>query len=249
MDYCRFGWSVVPIEPRGKESTVRWHTYQHRQPEMTEIGDWFNRWPGANLAIVTGIVSALVALDLDPRRCGESSLERLEQEHSSLPETVEAATGGGGRHIYFAHPGGIVRERIDLAPGIDLHGDGGYLVAPPSVHASGESYRWVRSPEVFPLQPLPNWLLNIPTTEQSEREDRPATWLDVVQAEVTGARRNDSLAILCGYLLRKGVAPSMALELLLCWNAARCRPPLDAGAVAQAVEESTDLIKSIRLTP
>jgi hypothetical protein len=244
MDFGRFGWSVVPVEPRGEESIVSWQIYRHRQPEMTEIGDWFNRWPGANLAIVTGIISALVVLDLDARRGGESSLVRLEQEHGPVPETVEA-TMGACRQLYFSHPGGIVRERPNLAPGIDLHGDGGYLVAPPSVHASGERYRWVHSPEVYHLEPLPSWLLSIPQEERGEPEQPLAQWLAPLQAEVAEGGRSDALAMLCGHLLCKGVAPEVVLELMLCWNVVRCRPPLEANLVAQAVERITHLRKNI----
>ncbi len=74
---------------------------------------------------------------------------------------VEALTGGGGRHLYFRHPGGIVRNRVGLAPGIDVRGDGGCVVAPPSVHPSGKRYAWVAShgPEDSPLARAPAWLL------------------------------------------------------------------------------------------
>lgn len=247
MDYGRFGWSVVPVEPRGERSVVSWQIYRHRQPELTEIGDWFNRWPGANLAIVTGVISALVVLVIDPRRGGKSSLARLEQQQGPLPETVEAVLGDA-RQLYFSHPGGIVSERLDLAPGIDLHGDGGYLVAPPSVHASGESYRWARSPEVFHPEPLPAWLLSIPAEERGEPEEPLVQWLAPLQAEVAEGGRSDALAILCGHLLSKGVAPEVVLELMLCWNAVRCRPPLEANLVAQAVERIAYLRKDINST-
>jgi hypothetical protein len=247
MDYGRLGWSVVPVEARGIESLVRWQIYQHRQPRMTEIGDWFNRWPSSNLAIVTGVVSMLVALDLSPQRGGEASLKALQQEQTPLPETVEAAVGER-RQLYFSHPGGIVRDRIDLAPGIDLRGDGGYLLAPPSVDASGEHYRWVHSPEVFHIESLPAWLLSI----QADKSDRPADsaepWQCLLQAGADEGKRSDAVATLAGHLLSKGVDPKVALELMLCWNATRCHPPLDADKVAHAVERVADMRKNIKIT-
>ena len=148
LDYGRLGWSVIPIEPSGKRPLVRWQVYQHRHPDATEVADWFRRWPDANIAIVTGVVSGVVVLDLDPRHGADASLQELEHKHGSIAETVEAWTGGGGRHLYFAHPGEMLHNRVGLAPGIDLRGDGGYVVAPPSVHASGASYRWECSPDV-----------------------------------------------------------------------------------------------------
>ena len=82
------------------------------------------------MGIVTDAVSGLVVLDVDPRHGCEESLKNLEREHGPLPRTLEAMTGGGGRHIYFAHPGGSVRNRVGITPGIDLRGDGGCIVAP-----------------------------------------------------------------------------------------------------------------------
>ena len=236
MDYGRLGWSVVPVEPRGKVSPIRWQVFQHRQPTMPEIGDWFSRWPGANLAVVTGVVSDLVVLDLDPRRGAEASLARLTREHCPLPETVEAMTGGGGRHLYFGHPGGMARDRVGLAPGVDLRGDGAYVVAPPSVHASGESYRWTRSPEVFHLEPLPAWLLSVSANEGDRPPDQTEPWQHLLHAGVTEGGRRDALTALTGHLLGSGVNTKLALELMLCWNAARCHPPLKAEAVLEIVE-------------
>ena len=92
---------------------------------------WFSEWSEAGIGIVTGAVSGLVVLDIDPRHGGDGSLGRLEQHYERLPATVECRSGGGGRHLYFAHPGGLVRNKVGLAPGVDLRGDGGYVVAPP----------------------------------------------------------------------------------------------------------------------
>jgi Bifunctional DNA primase/polymerase, N-terminal len=89
------------------------------------------------VGIVTGEISNLVVLDFDPQHDGNASIERLERQIAPLPVTVEVTTGGGGRHLYFAHPGGLVRNRAGLAQGVDVRGDGGYIVAPPSVHPSG----------------------------------------------------------------------------------------------------------------
>ena len=114
-----------------------------------------------NIGIVTGEISNLIVLDIDPKHGGNSSLDRLERQFGQLPETIEAKTGGEGRHLYFAHPGGLIRNRTGLAQGVDLRGDGGYIVAPPSVHPIGRAYVWAagRSPEDIALAALPRWIL------------------------------------------------------------------------------------------
>jgi len=236
MDYGRLGWSVVPVEPKGKAPMIRWQVYQHRPPETSEIGDWFTRWPDANLAVVTGVVSDLIVLDLNPRQGADASRARLEKMHGPLPETVEALTGGGGRHVYFRHPGGILHGRVALAPGIEMHGDGGCVVAPPSRHVCGEDYRWTRSPDVFHLEPLPVWLSSLAVT--GERSvGATGHWRHLSPTSVAEGERRQAIASLTGYLLAKGVDPEVALELMLCWNAIHCRPPLPLDAVIQAVAD------------
>jgi hypothetical protein len=161
LSYAERGWSVIPAEPRGKRPVVAWQEFQRRIATADEIADWFGRWPDANVAVVTGALSGVVVLDIDPRHGGTASLSRLEIAHGPLPQTLEALTGGGGRHLYFRHPGGLVRNRVGLAPGVDVRGDGGCVVAPPSVHPSGKRYAWVAShgPEDSPPARAPDWLL------------------------------------------------------------------------------------------
>jgi hypothetical protein len=202
---------------------------------LTEIGDWFNRWPGANLAVVTGIVSALVVLDLDPKRGGNASLQQLAREQGRVPETVEAMVGSR-RQLYFSHPGGIVQDRPDLVSGIDLHGDGGYVLAPPSVDASGEEYRWTRSPEVFHLEKLPAWLTSISASSGTATARQPQPWRHFLRTGAADGGRRNAVAVLAEHLLDSEVDPEVALELMLCWNAARCRPPLAADEVADTIE-------------
>lgn len=244
LDYGRLGWSVIPVEPRGKRPLLRWQVYQYRRAGVPEIAEWFQRWPDANIAVVTGIVSGVVVLDLDPRHGAAASLERLDREQGPLPDTVEASAGGGGRHLYFAHPGDIIRNRVGLLPGIDLRGDGGYVVAPPSIHGSGEPYRWVRSPEVLYPLPLPGWLLS---EEQAPHGHSRAHWRSLARDGVGEGQRNNSIASLAGHLLRHGVDPDVVEELLWAWNQARCRPPLDDAEVSRTVQSIARLHLGERL--
>lgn len=239
MDYGRLGWSVVPIDPLRKRPVIPWEVYRHRHPETKEIGDWFTTWPNANLAVVTGVVSDLLVLDLNPARGGERARIRLEQQHGPLPETVEARSGSGGVHLYFRHPGGVLQGRIAVAPGIDLHGDGDFVVAPPSLHASGKSYRWVRSPDVFYLEPLPAWLLS-PGIGAERPSDLIGRLQNLSHTGVGIGGRGKAIDSLARHLLGQGVDPKVALELLLCWNAIRCQPPLAPDRVIRNIESMGD---------
>jgi len=122
-----------------------------------------------------------------------------------------------------------------LAQGIDLRGDGGYIVAPPSVHPTGRRYAWARgrSPMEILLAPLPRWL----TAMRGIRVGRTlAEWRQLVSEGVKEGQRNSTLASLAGHLLWHGVDPTVTLELLLAWNRVRCSPPLDDSEAAQVVE-------------
>lgn len=160
LDYLGRGWSVIPVREREKRPAVAWKVYQSKCASEETLRDWFSRSPDYNVAIVTGALSGVVVLDVDPRHGGNESLRALERKHGALPVTIESATGGGGRHLYFAHPGGEVHNRTNIEPGIDLRGDGGCIVAPPSVHPSGKRYRWKKghAPGDVQLARLPDWL-------------------------------------------------------------------------------------------
>ncbi len=160
LDYLARGWSVIPIRAKAKRPAVPWKAYQNKCATEETVHAWFRRTPDYNVGIVTGALSGLIVLDIDPRHGGNASLRKLEREHGALPDTLESITGGGGRHVYFSHPGGEVRNRVGIVPGIDLRGDGGCIVAPPSVHPSGKPYRWVRGrgPGQVKLARLPDWL-------------------------------------------------------------------------------------------
>lgn len=236
LAYAARGWSVLPIEPRGKRPRVPWLELQQRCAGTEEIGDWFERWPDANVGIVTGRISGLVVIDIDPQHGGPASLSRLQDEYGPLPPTVEAQTGGGGRHLYFAHPGPLVHNRVGIGPGIDLRGDGGCVVAPPSLHPSGRRYAWAPgcSPDEQTPAPLPRWFLPGAPGSMPAGHSR-AHWRELVRQGVEEGRRNATLASLAGHLLWHGVDAEVVLELLLAFNRVRCRPPLPDEEVAQVV--------------
>src|SRR5512139_3569110 len=96
LAYAARGWSAIPIEPSGKRPLAAWQPFQRRIAAAEEIVRWYRHWPQANVGIVTGTVSGLVVVDIDPRHGGADSLDGLLARHGPLQPTVEAVTGGGG---------------------------------------------------------------------------------------------------------------------------------------------------------
>jgi hypothetical protein len=238
LAYLARGWSVIPIEGRGKRPLVRWLEFQQRLADGDEVRQWFETRKKPNVAIVTGAVSDLVVLDIDIVHGGKESLKRLEREHKPLPATVEAVTGSGGRHFYFSHPAGVVRNLAGLTPGIDLRGDGGCVVAPPSVHRNGRRYRWKRghAPGESALAPMPAWLLQLVRGDKARGGHSSTHWRSLVSEGVAEGQRNSTIASLAGHLFHRGVDAQVVLEMLLAWNRVRCRPPLSDHEVARVVE-------------
>ncbi|MFP4077107.1 MAG: bifunctional DNA primase/polymerase [Halochromatium sp.] len=229
--YLRRGWSVIPIQPADKRPLIPWRAYQERHATVAEVAGWLRRWPRCNLAIVTGAISGLVVLDVDPRHGGEASLKALNASQGPLPDTLSAASGGGGRHLYFAHPGPRIANRAGLRPGLDLRADGGYIVAPPSLHASGQRYRWLG--QIGQRAALALWPSALAPVQRFSTGRSRTQWRQFLHAGIDEGRRNSGLASLAGHLLWRQVDPGVILELLLSWNQARCRPPLPEAEVAR----------------
>ena len=141
------GLSVFPVTRGEKVPLVQWSEYQHRLPAPELVKAWLRAWPECSWAVATGPVSRLTVVDVDPRHGGDQTMA----QYPSLPATV--LTGSGGTHVYF-RVNEHFASRTNTLPGVDVKGVGGLVVVPPSVHASGQPYRWVGSP----LTDVPEWL-------------------------------------------------------------------------------------------
>lgn len=172
LGYAAHGWPVFPSKPKTKCPATR-RGFKAASTDTTKIRRWWRDGPDKNVAIVTGQGSGIIVVDVDPRNGGNDTLAELEAEHGKLPATIEALTGGGGRHLYFKHPGGRIKSRANtLGAGLDVKADGGYIIAPPSVHECGKGYAWVasRDPAAIELAEPPTWLLEILRQEQKTED-------------------------------------------------------------------------------
>lgn len=154
LTYAANNWRVFPvnnIEPDGTCSCQNPKCSSPGKHPMTKNGvkdattdtetikQWWTKHPDANIGIATG--NGLMVVDIDTDKGGEESFIALEEEIGKLPETLEVSTGGGGKHLYYQIDEPI-RNRVEVKPGLDIRGEGGYVVAPPSNHVKGE-YQWI----------------------------------------------------------------------------------------------------------
>jgi len=175
LSYASQGLHVFPLLPRSKKPYAGSNGFKDASTKKMQIRHWWKQTPDANLAIRTGEESGIFAFDLDPRNGGKKSLAKLEREHGELPRTVKAITGGGGFHYLFRWPGWRVKNGTSkIGPGLDVKGDGGYIVAAPSIHdKTAAEYEWELAPGDAPIADAPAWLLELIAakggTEKTER--------------------------------------------------------------------------------
>jgi hypothetical protein len=134
LDYAHRRLRVHPLRPSTKLPLLAaWPARATADPAT--IAAWFQDAPTAGVGIATGADSGIVVLDVDPRHGGDDTMADLERRHGVLPDTWHCQTANGGSHLYFLHPGGAVGNRAGIRPGVDVRGDGGYVVAPPTALA------------------------------------------------------------------------------------------------------------------
>ncbi len=138
LKYLSLGFSVIPLVPNSKEPLRPWREFQKRHATEAEIRKWWSDCPTANIGLVCGKLSRIVAIDSD----GIEALQRLKS--MNLNSSIAVITGSGSRHDYFKY-NGEEPKRIwkgnEAHQEIFLRSEGEYVVAPPSVHPNGRRYR------------------------------------------------------------------------------------------------------------
>jgi len=213
------GRRLFPCGPQAKTPLLKgWPTLASSDPAT--IQKWDVKYPGCNWGVATGRVSGLFVLDVDSEK-GRASLATLEAHHRPLPPTLTSRTGrvDGGEHGYFFCPeGAIIRcSTGKIGEGLDVRGDGGYAIVPPSVHESGRAYEWI-DPDAIIAEASP-WLLEMVTDSRSKIGPEASQ-------TIPQGRRNVTLTSRAGKMRRRGMTQEEIEAALLVDNASCCRPPL-----------------------
>ncbi len=156
--YAEQGWAVVTLQPTSKRPLKRSKGVHSATSKAWRIRQSWNRHPEANIGIATGSVSRIVVVDIDGRQGEESWKELLDGRPE--PPTRQSRTARG-RHLYYRVPDGFIAHTVKRLK-LDLKGNGGYVLAPPSIHPCGVIYRWID--ETVEIAPAPAELLAAMTT-------------------------------------------------------------------------------------
>ena len=220
----------IPLTAHGCKDATR---------DRDQVESWWDQYPLANIGIATGEINGLLVIDVDVKhdqgKYGDESLKALESELGELPETWVAITGSGGLHYYFRYPEGhdIRNSASQLAQDIDIRAQGGYVVAPPSVHPdTGRLYEWEcgSDPEETPLAELPEkWLQRLEKKVTGEALGDSQKKLFEIPETVSVGARNDTLFRYGASLRAKSVPAIETYKLMDQFNKDKCSPPIPAG--------------------
>jgi hypothetical protein len=255
--YQRQGFAVLPLYPvdgdrcacgnpacsnQGKHpiESLAYHGLKDASHDPAFIDQWSASWPDMNIGIRTGEESKLIVVDLDTKNNGIDSFYSICERYGNgiMPDTWRVITGSGGMHLYFRHPGRVIPNSAGkIGPGIDVRGDGGYVVAPPSSHISGNHYRWdpANNFKTHPLADPPPWLIIQAQLERAGGNKYAPPIPDLVQ----DGTRNSTMTSLAGSMWRRNMSPDTIEFALLRENKARCVPPLPDSEIINIVRSIT----------
>lgn len=228
MKLVSWFFAVFPIWHSTKIPAVK-TGFKVATTDPEQITKWFTGGTPYNLGVATGSASGVWVLDIDVKEGarGFESLAELEAKNGPLPKTLTCTTPSGGQHFYFKFPvGSSIRNRTALLPGIDVRGEGGYVLVPPSVFAGG-SYTW--DDESVPVADAPIWLQKYVVTKQKALPS-------VQAAEAATGGRNDAIFTAANEQMRKGHPIEVVTDFMQTLNVQMCKPPLNEAEVKQIVD-------------
>ena len=244
--YIDRGWNIFPVEPNGKrpvvissgmngdgtpyENRFKWSIYTEKSGKAQrstkeQVSRWILEFPDCNWGVVCGRVSNLVVVDID----GTEGIQSVRETHPELEKTSTLIQRSpNGLHMFFAHPGVIVKG-FPILHKVDIKADGGYIVVAPSKTASG-SYKFATS--VAPAQ-CPGWVVRgersgkITDPAPPDPSERRPAWVSTLLTHGSASgRRNADAARLVGYFSSHDLKPDVIESILLSW-AERCQPPFE----------------------
>ena len=264
LSYLARGWSAIPghtltedylcscqqgadCDRPGKHPRVNWKQFQSRLPTESELRLWWGRWPDANVIIITGKISKLLVIDVDPRHGGDESWRDWSRRYLPNRPVVTSLTGGGGEHWFFEHPMGEDEypPAANVLPGVDLRADAAYVVAPPSIHETMNRYEWdsTRHPDDVDLYVAPDALIEL--IEQAARaakggsaEQEPLDIEGIVDGRtpIHEGDRNSTMARVAGYFCGKVDNLNTVLMVMDNINQKACDPPMSEQELDRTVK-------------
>lgn len=231
LAYLKDGFSILPVEPNGKKPLIQWEPLQTKLPTTEMLNLWWQQWPNANVGVITGELSYLSVVDID----GERGKASIREYGLTFPLTRTVKTPRGWHLWYLFVP--TLHTGAGFVPGLDIRGQGGYVVAPPS-SIDAHTYTVIRDLPIMELDPIPDALLHpqraqpVVTQEPGQRERWVAQTLAAGKPQ---GERNANATRLVGYFHHKGI-PADIIKALMVGFCERCEPPMDELELAGVID-------------
>lgn len=223
----KYGWAVFPIDPQTKKPLTP-HGCKDAKKTRGPIASWWKKWPNAGIGVATGSISGIIVVDEDIDRDkgidGSYEMRIWERDNGALPDTAQAISGRGGVHRYFKYSGTDIKNRAGVLDGVDVRGEGGYIIAPPSLHPNGTEYQWEDDPDEVPLAEVDETIRKFLRTgtvkkEQGETFEVPST--------IPMGKRNETLFKLACSMQAQGFPDAAIKAALAEVNETACASPVD----------------------
>jgi hypothetical protein len=224
LRYAAQGFEVFPLAPNSKKPFRESHGLSQATNDTKVVGYWATLYPYSNIGLRTGEASKVSVVDIDPKNFGFETEGGFRNEGKIWPETPVSHTRSGGRHIWLAYHPALVTGSNRLGAGIDIRGDGGYVVGAGSV-VEGRKYSWLKWFDGY-FAPVPQWVLDYLEADRIAREAALAekakniVRVDTSKLSAVHCRRYEGLAAssvdrLCNRL-RVTRKPGRGRELFTC---------------------------------
>ena len=235
IDYASRGLAVFPLKPKDK-APITAHGVHEATTNLETIQKWWRKYPNANIGIACGKISGgLLVVDVDRKPNGVDGLDSLnawERENGELPETVRSITGSGGCHIFFRidRP---EKNRVNLLEGVDIRSDGGYIVAPPSIHNNGNQYEWEYDPDEYEVAHGDEILDKLLKCGKKDKTDQ-----FTMPDKVGKGQRNDTMYKLACSLQARNLPDAVIKASMSAANTEMCDPPLSPSELDKIVDSA-----------
>ena len=234
----KYKWAVFPCSPTSKKPLTP-HGCKDAKKSVGAIKAWWERWPDASIGIATGSVSGLIVidedLDEDKGLNGYEAVTDWERINGHLPATVQCITGRGGYHLYYQYDGTDIKNRAGILDGVDVRGEGGYVIAPPSMHPNGTEYQWEDAPDEVDLAPID---ATVRKFLFGENEKTRATADFKLPDRIQSGERNDTLFRLACSMQSQGLPDAAIMAALEQTNQNACDEPVSDAELTTIVESA-----------
>lgn len=235
LQYAQAGLRIFPLSPCDKKPLGGTRGCKEATDDISVIKKWWTDNPFYNIGIATGNGIVVIDVDEGDGKSGEDSIRKWQEEHGNLPTTMTSITGNGGRHLIYRCDGNY-QNHVSVIPNVDIRADGGYIVAPPSIHPNGRRYKWNNDFSINNLARIDNTVKmligsNVTPMPTIFNSSVAQNTLDINQLSFGEGSRNDSLYRYGCSLQGKGLDDADIFCELTKANISRCTPPLSTAEV------------------